>query len=364
MILKKITTFLEDFAPLQLQEAYDNSGLILGSHNQEVVKALITLDITEDTVEEALKTGSNLIIAHHPIIFKGLKRLNGNNLVENVVIKAIKNDIAIYAIHTNLDNVPNGVNKILADKLGILNTRILSPRNGNLSKIVCFCPTDHLNNLQKAIFEAGAGHIGDYDSCSYYTDGKGTFKALPGSNPFVGKHNTIHHENEYRLETIVPEYLVSNVVTAIHSAHPYEEPAYDIYKLQNTNHKTGSGLIGELKKEMDCAEFLKFVKTQLGAEYIKHNKLIKRKVKKVAICGGSGSFLIDAAERQKADIFITADVKYHDFFEHTGKMTIADAGHFETEQPVKELIYSLLKKKFPTFALQISETSANPIEFL
>lgn len=364
MRINDITKFLESFAPTSLQESYDNSGLIVGSNNHEVNKVLVTLDITEEVLEEAIAEKCDMIVAHHPMVFKGLKRFNGSDLTERLVIKAIKSDIAIYAIHTNLDNVSGGVNGILAERLGLKNTKILLPKNEGLRKIVCFCPTEQLEKVQSAMFDAGAGHIGNYDSCSYYGDGTGTFRALDGSNPFVGNKNELHHENEKRIETIVPDYKVASVISAMIAAHPYEEPAYDIYKLENPNNSVGSGMIGVIESEMPITEYLNFVKKTLGTKFIKHNRLIDRPVKKVAICGGSGSFLINTAARQNADLFISADIKYHDFFEHLGKMTIADAGHFETEQPVKELIYALLKKKFPNFALQISKVGGNPVSFL
>ena len=364
MIIKEITNYLEQLAPISLQESYDNAGLLIGSYDSDVDKVLITLDVTDEVIDEAISNNCGLIISHHPLIFKGLKKLIGRNTTEKLVSKAIKADIAIYAIHTNLDNVTGGVNSILAEKLGIINTKILMPKNNGLVKIICFCPILHTENIQKAMFKEGAGAIGNYNNCSYSGSGTGTFRALDGSNPFVGQINKLHMEEETKLEMIVPNHRLSSVVTAMIAAHPYEEPAFDIYKLNNTNEKIGSGMIGELEKETPIIEYLNFVKKALNIEHVKHNKLIQKPVKKVAICGGSGSFLIDNAANQNADLYISADIKYHDYFEHSGNMTIVDAGHFETEQPVKELLYSLLKKKFPNFALQISEMNVNPISFL
>lgn len=364
MLIQEITNHLEKIAPVSLQESYDNSGLLIGSYNKDINKALITLDVTEEVVKEAINEKCELIISHHPVIFKGLKRLTGSTLTERLVIMALKSDIAIYAIHTNLDNIMGGVNSILSEKLGIKNSKILSPKKGGLVKLVTFCPSNHLDKVQKAMFKFGAGNIGDYDSCSYYSSGTGTFRALEGSNPFVGKQNELHQEEEFRIETIVPNHRLSDVLKAMIEAHPYEEPAYDIYSLDNPNESIGSGIIGELESAMPIKEYLQQVKQTLGTSTIKHNKLINRPVKRVAICGGSGSFLIDAAARQNADLFITADVKYHEFFEYTGDMTIADAGHYETEHLIKELLYTLLKKKIPNFALQISKKDANPIFFL
>jgi dinuclear metal center YbgI/SA1388 family protein len=364
MLIREITNYLEKLAPISLQESYDNSGLLIGSYNKNIEKALITLDVTEEVINEAINENCGLIISHHPIIFKGLKKLTGSNLTERLVIMALKSDIAIYAIHTNLDNVLGGVNGILAEKLGIKNPKILSPKTGELLKVVTFCPSKHMENVQQAMFDAGAGNIGNYDNCSYYTDGTGTFRALEGSNPYVGEANKLHKEQEYRIETIVPKHRLTNVVNAMIKAHPYEEPAYDIYSLDNTNAKIGSGIIGELESAIPIKEYLFLVKQTLGTKFIKHNQLIERPVKNVAVCGGSGSFLIDDAARHNADLFITGDVKYHEFFEYSGNMTIADAGHYETEHLIKELLYTVLKKKIPNFALQISKKNANPIFFL
>ncbi len=364
MKISEISNVLEEVAPINLQESYDNSGLLIGSYNQEINKALITLDVSEAVIDEAIRENCELIIAHHPLIFKGIKKLTGSNLTERLIVKAIKNDIAIYAIHTNLDNVSQGVNKKLAEKLNLHDLKILQQGKSELKKLVTFCPVEHLEKVRTAMFEAGAGHIGKYSDCSFNTSGTGSFKALDGSNPFVGEHGKIHLEEEVKIETIVADYRISAVVKAMVKAHPYEEVAYDIYPLNNVNPLTGAGMIGSLNKEEDAAVFLKKVKQSLGTPYIRHNFLVHRKVKKVAICGGSGSFLIDAAYRAGADIFITGDIKYHDFFEYRGEMTIADAGHFETEQFTKDLLYDILKQKFPNFALQISRIDTNPVSFL
>ena len=364
MKISGISNALEEVAPINLQESYDNSGLLIGSYNQEINKALITLDVNEGVIDEAIRENCELIIAHHPLIFKGIKKLTGSNLTERLIVKAIKNDIAIYAIHTNLDNVSQGVNKKLAEKLNLHNLKILQQGKSELKKLVTFCPVEHLKKVRTAMFEAGAGHIGNYSDCSFNTSGTGSFKAMDGSNPFVGEHGKIHLEEEIKIETIVADYRISAVVKAMVKAHPYEEAAYDIYPLNNVNPLTGAGMIGTLNKGEDAAVFLEKVKQTLGTPYIRHNFLIHRKVKKVAICGGSGSFLIDAAYRAGADIFITGDIKYHDFFEYKGEMTIADAGHFETEQFTKDLLYDILKQKFPNFALQISRIDTNPVSFL
>lgn len=364
MNIKDLTSVLEMIAPLSLQEDYDNSGLLIGNNNDEINQVLICLDVTPKVIEEAINTKSDLIIAHHPVIFKGLKRINKDSLVEEVVYKAIKNDIAIYAIHTNLDNVSEGVNSILAEKLGIQNPCILSPLGGKLNKIVTFCPIEHANKVREAMFNAGAGYIGNYDSCSFNAEGEGSFKALENTNPYVGEKDKLHFEKEIRVETIVPDFKVPSVIKSLINAHPYEEVAYDIYPLNNISTNVGAGMIGKLEKPINISDYLNHVKDVLGIKCLKHNKLVDKKVEKVAICGGSGSFLIDTAAKQKADLFISGDIKYHEFFEHQGIMTIADAGHYETEQFTKELIHAILTKKFPNFAIRISETNTNPVSCL
>lgn len=364
MKIKNLTACLEALAPIGLQESYDNSGLLIGTPDAVISKVLITLDITNEVVDEAISENCGLIIAHHPLIFKGIKRLNGNNLTERLLVKLIKADIAVYAIHTNLDNVKTGVNGMLADKLGLQQRKVLVPIKGNLQKLVTFCPTSHADEVRDAIFSAGAGQIGNYDSCSYNLDGKGTFRALEGADPYVGKKDELHFENEVRIESIAPQFKMPLIIKSMISAHPYEEVAYDVYPLENINPENGAGMIGELESETDAKVFLETVKKVLGSKALKHSPLVNRKIKKVAICGGSGAFLIAPAKRAGADVFVTGDVKYHDFFEHHGEMTIVDAGHYETEQFTKELIYSILKEKFPTFALLISKINTNPVNVL
>jgi len=364
MKLAEIIAVLEEVAPVRLQESYDNSGLLIGNNDQSVQKALITLDVTDAVLDEAIREQCSLVIAHHPMIFKGIKKLTGSNLTERLVVKAIKNDIAIYAIHTNLDNVSSGVNKKLAEKLNLQQLQILQPGQSSLKKLVVFCPLSHAEKVRDALFSAGAGHIGQYSDCSFNSSGTGTFKALEGSNPFVGEQDKLHFEEELRIETIVADYRIPAVLSTMKNVHPYEEVAYDVYPLDMHNPLTGAGMIGVLPQPEDAADFLRRVKQSLGTPYLRHNALIERKVKRVAICGGSGSFLIDAAQRAKADIFITGDIKYHDFFEYGGEMTIVDAGHFETEQFTKDLLCDILKEKFPNFALRISGVDTNPVSFL
>jgi len=363
MKLNQFIGELNKWAHLSLQESYDNSGLLVGDPNQEINKILITLDVIEETIEEAINGGFDLIISHHPVIFKGLKSLTAKTPEERAIMRAIKNDISIIAMHTNLDNVSHGVNAKIAEKLNLHNTRILSPVSGNLKKLVVFVPSTHLLEFRQAIFNTGAGHIGEYDQCSYGVSGTGTFRGSENTNPFVGKIGELHEEKEFRFETIFPQQLQRKIIQAIHKHHPYEEPAYDIYSLDNENPQAGAGMIGELETLQSENEFLTFLKDQMQTNCIRHTKLRNKKIKKVAFCGGSGSFLIGAAKAQNADIFITGDVKYHDFFMADENLIIADIGHYESEQFTKELIHDFLIENFSKFAVQISEHQTNPISY-
>ncbi|WP_163322170.1 Nif3-like dinuclear metal center hexameric protein [Draconibacterium mangrovi] len=361
MKIKDITNFLEDLAPLKLQESYDNAGLILGDKNAEVSAALVTLDVTEAIVDEAIKRKAGLIIAHHPIVFSGLKKITGKNYIECTLIKAIKHDVAIYAAHTNLDSVTGGVNGKICEKLGLENCKILQPAGGLLKKLVTFVPVDHANKVREAVFATGAGQIGNYDSCSFNAHGQGTFRGSDTSNPFVGKKGEQHYENEIRVETIFPDYLQGKVINALVQAHPYEEVAYDIYSLDNKFDQIGAGMIGTLPKEKSETAFLRQLKKTFNTKIIRHTALLDKKVKKIAVCGGSGSFLLNQAIASGADFFVTGDFKYHQFFDAENKIVIADIGHFESEQFTKELFYELLTKKFPKFAIHLSEVNSNPV---
>ena len=364
MKLKELTSFLENLAPLAYQEDYDNSGLIVGNPEMEVSGAIISLDCTESVIDEAVENGYQLIISHHPIVFKGLKKFNGKNYVERVVMKAIKHDIALYAIHTNLDHVSIGVNRKICDRLGVKNPEILLPKERELRKLITFCPLDHAEKVRKALFDAGAGNIGNYSECSFSTEGIGSFKASDYTKPFVGEIGKQHQETELRIETVYPTYLESKILAALHLAHPYEEVAYDLYPISNSYMQLGSGMIGNLETDQEEFEFLQFVKKKLNTKVIRHTALRSKKIRRVAVCGGSGSFLLPHAIKAGADIFITADFKYHEFFDAEGKLIIADVGHFESEQFTQELLLELIKEKFSNFALRLTVQNTNPINYL
>lgn len=364
MKLKDITSYLESIVPKQIQESYDNSGLILGDSNQDINGVLASIDVTEDIIDEAVELNLNLIVSHHPIVFSGLKKITGSNYIERVIRKAIKNDIAIYAMHTNLDNIFDGVNREICRRLNLKNCRILKALENGLYKLVTFIPNDSLKKVQEAVFNSGAGHIGNYDSCSYNLEGYGTFRAGDEANPYVGEKGKIHEEPEIRFETIFPKYLKSDVISALLQSHPYEEVAYDIYPLENNFNNAGAGMVGELENEIEEIKFLNSLKYLFNTDIVRHTKLLNRKIKKIAVCGGSGSFLLNDAIRNKAHIFISSDFKYHQFFDAEDKIIIADIGHYESEQYTKDVIYNLLIKKIATFAVHISKINTNPINYL
>lgn len=361
--IKKVTDFLEAIAPLSLQESYDNSGLIVGDHSTEVKGILIALDCLEEVIDEAVKQNCNLVITHHPIVFSGLKKLNGKNYVERTVIKAIRNNIAIYAIHTNLDNVFAGVNKKICDVLGLKNLKILSPKKNVLRKIVTYCPDEAVEKVRSALFEAGCGKIGNYDEASFNVSGMGTFRPLLGSNSYSGTIGKQSRVTEIRIEAIFPNHLEFQVIKALRLAHPYEEVAYDIFSLENANQEAGSGMVGELPAEMGEMEFLEFLKFSMKAKVIRHSGLIGRKITRIAVCGGSGSFLLKDAINEKADFFITADYKYHQFFDAEARIVIADIGHFESEQFTMDLLKELIVRNFSTFAVRLTELVTNPVHY-
>jgi len=362
--IRDIVSTIEQIAPVSYQESYDNSGLIVGDYSQEVSGVVICLDVIESVVEEAIQLGANMIIAHHPIVFKGLKRFNGSNYVERTVMLAIKNDIAIYAAHTNIDSVRGGVSEKICDLIGLKNKKILSPVSEDLKKLVTFVPVDHADKVREALFAAGAGHIGNYDSCSYNMEGVGTFRGGEDAKPFVGEKGEVHKEKEVRLETIFPKHLKGKIIGALLDHHPYEEVAYDIYALENNNLQAGLGMIGELEVPENSLDFLNRIKEIFRSGCVRHTDLVKKEIKKVAVCGGSGSFLLRKAMSAKADVFVTGDFKYHEFFDAEGKLIIADIGHYESEQFTRDIFYEIVTKKFPNFAVHISEINSNPINYL
>ena len=363
MLIKDILLQLEIIAPPSLQESYDNAGLLTGDTNWNCTGIITTLDATEEVVLEAIEKKSNLIVAHHPIIFGGLRKITGKNYVEKTIITAIKNDIAIYAIHTNLDNVLHGVNGAIADKLGLINRKILQPKNETLKKLFTFVPVEFAENVRSAIFNAGGGHISNYSECSFNIAGQGTFKPGEGTNPFTGKRGIRHTEDEIKMEMIFPAWQEKAILAALIDTHPYEEVAYDIIALGNENQGIGSGMVGELPEPLSENEFLKVLKQKFDLSVIRHTTLLNKPVKKIALCGGAGSFLIGAALATGADFYITGDIKYHEFFDANSRLVVADIGHYESEQFTTDLLFDILSQKFPTFAVQKTGVKTNPVHY-
>jgi len=363
MLITEIVDYLESLAHPTLQEDYDNAGLLTGSKDWNCTGILISLDATEEVILEAKEKGCNLVIAHHPIIFSGLKRITGLSYVEKAIISSIKNDIAIYAIHTNLDNVLNGVNGKMAEKIGLINCRILESNKSLIKKLFTFVPLADAEAIRSAIFKAGAGEIGNYSECSFNAAGTGTFKAGEGTKPFVGEQGKRHEEDEMKIEVIFPAWKENAIVSALKRAHPYEEVAYDIIQLDNELLTVGSGIIGELETASSENAFLDLLKTTFNLHVVRHTSLLQKPIKKVAICGGAGSFLTKTAIAAGADVFVTADVKYHEFFDAENRLLLTDIGHWESEQFTIDLLAEELSNKFPTFAVLKTGVKTNPVVY-
>ena len=362
--ISDIASLLEAIAPPALQEDYDNSGLLVGEPETEVSGVLVSLDVTEAVVAEALEKGCNLIVSHHPLIFRPMKRLTGRNEVERTVMAALRAGIGLYAIHTNLDNVAHGVNAMMAEKLGLDDFATLRPAKSTLSKVVTFVPHDHLDAVREAMFAAGAGSLGDYDECGFVTQGQGTFRAQPGSDPHVGSVGQREGVEEARLEVVVERWNVGRVVAAMLDAHPYDLVAHDVVHLENDHPTAGSGGIGSYDVPLDWAAFVDRLKIAFGAPMVRHTAPPEGPIAIVALCGGTGSFLLPDAIRSGADVFLSSDFKYHEFFGTEGQITIADIGHAEAEGGISQWLVdqlSVLKDGFPNFAVLLSEVRTNPI---
>lgn len=363
MTIQEVIQSLEEIAPLHYAEDFDNVGLLVGNSQFQVSNVLVTLDTTEEVVQEAIEKECNLIVSFHPIIFSGLKKLTGKTYVERAVLKAIQNDIAIYAIHTALDNSQVGVNYQICQQLGLVNQRILLPKKEILHQLYVYVPEKNAEELRKALFEAGAGQVGKYDLCSFNLTGEGTFRPTEGSNPTIGEHFVTHTEKEVKIEVLVPAHVTDKVIDAMRKNHPYEEIAYGLIALENENQTVGMGMIAELPEEMDEHEFMDRVKDLMKTPVIRHSKLLNKKIKKVAVLGGSGVFATRSAIAQKADVFISADFKYHDFFAAENKIVLMDIGHFESEQFTKNLLTTYISKKFTNFVVFNSEINTNPVNY-
>ncbi|MBQ0788562.1 MAG: Nif3-like dinuclear metal center hexameric protein [Oceanihabitans sp.] len=363
MIVQDVINYLEEFSPLAYAEDFDNVGLLVGDKNNKITGVLVTLDTLEEVVDEAIKENCNLIVSFHPIIFKGLKKITGKTYVERVVIKAIKHDIAIYSMHTALDNAWHGVNNMICNQLQLNNRSILIPQNQSIKKITTFVPNEQADNVRKALFNAGAGNIGNYSNCSFNTEGVGTYKANENANPTIGEKGKTHQEAETQISVTFAKHSQSTILKALFNAHPYEEVAYEIVTLENNNQHIGMGMVGELENAMTEADFLKYLKTKMQASCIRHSNLLDKPIKKIAVLGGSGSFAIQAAKASGADILVTSDLKYHDFFSAENSIILADIGHYESEQYTKNGLVAHLTKKITNFAVVLSKTNTNPVQY-
>lgn len=363
MKIKEVISILDELSPLSYSEDFDNTGLLVGDYQTEVTGILVTLDTLESVVDEAISSGCNLIVSFHPIIFSGLKKITGKNYVERVVIKAIQKNIAIFSMHTALDNSWNGVNAMICEKLKLTNRKILIPKTETIKKLTTYVPTDNADKLLEQLFNAGAGAIGNYSNCSFSTDGTGSYLGNENSNPVKGIKGEMHYEKEIQLSVTLPKHKESGVLKALFNAHPYEEVAYEVVTLENTNQHVGMGMIGELETSISEVEFLNFLKKTMNTNCVRHSKLLNKSIKKIAVLGGSGSYAINAVKNSGADVFVTADCKYHDFFKAENDLLLADIGHYESEQYTKELLVAYLNKKITIFAVVLSQKNTNPITY-
>ena len=362
--IKEIISVLEEMAPLAYAEDFDNVGLLVGDQDVEATGVLVCHDALENIIDEAIAKNCNLVVCFHPILFSGLKKITGKNYVERAVIKAIKNDIAIYAIHTALDNHQEGVNKIFSDALGLINTKILIPKQNFIRKLVTFTIPENAEEVRNALFDAGAGTIGNYENCSFNSKGIGTYMGNEHSNPQVGERFEFVQGDEIKIEVTFEKHLENKILKALFKSHAYEEVAYEIYELQNQHQNIGLGMIGELKNPMNEKEFLLFAKEKMECGGIRHSNFTGKDIKKVAVLGGAGSFAIKNAIQAGADAYLTADLKYHQFYEAENKLLLADIGHFESERYTKNYIVEYLRKKIPNFAVILSEENSNPVKYL
>ena len=361
--ISEFTSALEQIAPPAYQESYDNAGLIVGDPSAEITGVLLSLDATEDIVNEAVKRNCNLILAHHPIVFRGLKKITGRNYVERTIIGAIKTDTAIYAAHTNLDNVRAGVNAKICEKIGLENCRILVPKTDSHRKLSVFVPAENAKHLQAALAKAGAGRLGNYSDCAFLSEGTGTFRPDDGANPHLGRPGETEEVREVKIEMLFPTYLQGKIIRAMRQNHPYEEVAHFITDSFHDNPDAGSGMIGELAQPLDYREFLAELKTKMELPLIRHTAPAGRPIRNVAVCGGAGGFLLNAAAGTGADVFVTADYKYHEFFDADGRLMIADIGHYESEKYTGELFCELLRPHFPALKIELAKSRTNPVYY-
>lgn len=368
MLIKEIIDAIESIAPLPLQEEWDNCGVQVGPTDNECTGVMVCVDCTPVVVEEAIAMNCNLIVSHHPLIFGGIKQLTGKTEAERCVINAVTAGLTIYSSHTALDNSPNGISHRMASLLGLEDVDVLVPREADQLKLVAYVPVSKLDDVRLALFDAGAGAIGNYDFCSFATDGRGSFRALDGANPYVGEVSQLHFEDESRLEVLLPRWKRRDVELALRQVHPYEEPAYEFSEVVAASRPAGSGCVGHLPQPMTVAQLALFAKERFGCQAVRlscyHGDPMVHTVRRVAVCGGAGGSFIGAVKRSGADAYITADLRYHDFVDYGKRLALIDVGHFNSEQCAKEIFYQLICEKFPNFAVHTSKNEKNPIQYL
>ncbi len=369
MIVNDVIKYLEGWAPKETAWQKDNTGLQIGATESKIKNIFLCLELTEIALSEAVEKNCNFIITHHPFIFQPLKKIDiTNDKNSKLIEKIIKNDITLYSFHTNLDFTKNGVSFALAKKLDLKNISFLENQESNQFKLVVFVPGNNLNEVLDAIFNSGGGKIGEYEKCSFQVPGKGTFEGSENSNPAIGKAQNFEKVDEIRLEILIDSWNLKKVISAMIEAHPYEEPAFDVYPLQNKNVNFGFGAIGNLENSLSENDFLNFVKEKLNLINLRFVKGKSGSIKKVAVCGGSGSDLLKQAILQKADAFITADVKYHTFHDAEDEILLIDAGHYETEilvfDEVKTKLEKLILKYNSDSEIFVFSQSTNPVRYL
>jgi len=331
--LQEIYDLIDSVAPFRLQESYDNAGLIVGSMDDEVRGVLLCLDVTHETVEEASRLGANLIVSHHPPIFRAIKRVD--SVQHSALLAAIRMDISLVSAHTNFDAAPDGLNAFVVRAMGLTDVHILDVRDSErLYKVITFVPPEFREQVLEAVFKAGAGHVGAYANTSFRTTGTGAFRPGPGSHPFIGEENVLANVEEDRVETIVPGRSLASVLDALRSAHPYEEPAVDVFEEHLPGAAVaGFGHVGRLPRVMDPQEFTTFIKSFFGLTVLPVAGTLPEGIERIAFCSGAGSSLILAASAAGAQVLVTGDLTYHaalDVSQEGGCVAIVD--HYSSER--------------------------------
>jgi len=368
MRVRDIQQILESWAPKEIAWERDNIGLQAGDPAAVVRGILVALDVTEEVIAEAVRRKANLLVSHHPLLFRPLSAVTMQSARGRCIRALMQSGINLYSAHTNLDFTRGGTSFALAQALGLTDVEFLRMPYEVQRKVVTFVPPAEAERVARAMADAGAGIIGNYDSCSFAGPGTGTFRGNERSRPAIGKRGVLEHASETRLEMMVPRWRLGDVIGAMHRAHPYEEVAYDVYPLENRSREHGMGIIGNARRPVTLRVFLNDLKRRLGVPALRCTGDMRRTVRRVAACGGSGTELMDEAARRGADVFVTADVRYHSFHDVEASMALVDAGHFETELPVVRAVVEHLRAacraRHATVPIHAARTSTNPIVYV